>query len=135
MTAGGPVAHRNSLGRSLGLGERLFATPAERRFVAAVDDGLELVEEGLLREIAFADEIADATTRYLLAAGGKRVRPTLTLLIAQLGEGATPASSPPPRRPRSRIWPRSTTTTSWTRRRCAAASPARRPSGATTSPS
>jgi heptaprenyl diphosphate synthase len=78
------------LGRSLGLGEKLFATPTERRFVAAVDDGLELVEEGLLREIAFADDIADATTRYLLAAGGKRVRPTLTLLIAQLGDGATP---------------------------------------------
>ena len=90
MNAGAPPAQRNSLGRSLGLGERLFATPAERRFVSAVDDGLELVEEGLLREIAFADEIADATTRYLLAAGGKRVRPTLTLLIAQLGDGATP---------------------------------------------
>ena len=28
--------------------------------------------------------------RYLLAAGGKRVRPTLTLLISQLGDGATP---------------------------------------------
>ncbi|MBD8702635.1 polyprenyl synthetase family protein [Frigoribacterium sp. CFBP9039] len=90
MSAGGPTTHRNSLGTSLGLGEKLFATPAERRFVAAVDSGLELVEEGLLREIAFADEIADATTRYLLAAGGKRVRPTLTLLIAQLGDGATP---------------------------------------------
>ncbi|KPG82975.1 polyprenyl synthetase family protein [Frigoribacterium sp. RIT-PI-h] len=90
MNAGAPPAQRNSLGRSLGLGEKLFATPTERRFVAAVDDGLELVEEGLLREIAFADDIADATTRYLLAAGGKRVRPTLTLLIAQLGDGATP---------------------------------------------
>jgi len=90
MTPSVPTTRRNSLSASLGLGEKLFASPAERRFVAAVDDGLELVEEGLLREIAFADEIADATTRYLLAAGGKRVRPTLTLLIAQLGEGATP---------------------------------------------
>ena len=90
MTPSVPTTRRNSLSASLGLGEKLFASPAERRFVAAVDDGLELVESGLLREIAFADEIADATTRYLLAAGGKRVRPTLTLLIAQLGEGATP---------------------------------------------
>jgi len=56
VNAGAPPAQRNSLGRSLGLGEKLFATPTERRFVAAVDDGLELVEEGLLREIAFADE-------------------------------------------------------------------------------
>jgi heptaprenyl diphosphate synthase len=35
----------------------------------------------------FADEIADVTSRYLLEAGGKRVRPVLTLLTAQLGEG------------------------------------------------
>ncbi|WP_423924265.1 polyprenyl synthetase family protein [Frigoribacterium sp. 2-23] len=75
---------------SLGLGERLFASPTERRFVAAVDAGLDQVEEGLLREISFADDLADATTRYLFAAGGKRVRPTLTLLISQLGDGATP---------------------------------------------
>ena len=85
-----PLTRRSSsLSSSLGLGEKLFASPSDRRFVQSVDDGLELVEQGLLREIAFADEIADATTRYLLAAGGKRVRPTLTLLIAQLGDGVT----------------------------------------------
>lgn len=33
--------------------------------------------------------MADVTTRYLLDAGGKRVRPMLALLIAQLGEGNT----------------------------------------------
>ena len=37
----------------------------------------------------FADEIADVTSRYLLEAGGKRVRPMLTLLTAQLGDGNT----------------------------------------------
>jgi len=81
---------RSSLASSLGLGERLFASASDRRFVASVDAGLDEVEVGLTREIAFADELADVTARYLLAAGGKRVRPTLTLLIAQLGEGATP---------------------------------------------
>jgi heptaprenyl diphosphate synthase len=35
----------------------------------------------------FADNLADVTARYLLEAGGKRVRPMLTLLAAQLGEG------------------------------------------------
>lgn len=35
------------------------------------------------------DTLADATTRYLYEAGGKRVRPMLTLLTAELGEGAT----------------------------------------------
>src|SRR5690606_3330355 len=33
----------------------------------------------------------DETTRYLLEAGGKRIRPVLTLLTAQLGIGNSPA--------------------------------------------
>jgi len=37
--------------------------------------------------MSFADNLADVTSRYLLDAGGKRVRPTLTLLTAQLGNG------------------------------------------------
>ncbi len=87
-----PVARRApSLRKSLGIGERLFATPSERRFIAAVDDGLELVEHGLEQAMASTDTLADTTSRYLLSAGGKRIRPTLTLLIAQLGDGVTDA--------------------------------------------
>lgn len=52
-----------------------------------IEDGLEAVEEGLLVEMSFADDMADVTSRYLLEAGGKRVRPVLTLLTAQLGTG------------------------------------------------
>ena len=37
----------------------------------------------------FADTIADVAGRYLLEAGGKRVRPMLTLLTSQLGQGVT----------------------------------------------
>nr|WP_241732306.1 polyprenyl synthetase family protein [Galbitalea soli] len=37
--------------------------------------------------MAFSDDLADVTSRYLLEAGGKRVRPVLTLLTAQLGGG------------------------------------------------
>lgn len=48
-----------------------------------------MVEAGLLDQMHFADEIADVTGRYLLAAGGKRVRPVLALLTAQLGDGNT----------------------------------------------
>ncbi|MBF4591333.1 polyprenyl synthetase family protein [Curtobacterium sp. VKM Ac-1395] len=85
-----PVARRApSLRASLGIGERLFASPAERRFISAVDDGLELVEQGLEDAMRSADTLADTTSRYLLSAGGKRIRPTLTLLIAQLGNGVT----------------------------------------------
>ena len=35
--------------------------------------------------------MADVTSRYLLEAGGKRIRPVLTLLTAQLGEGNNPS--------------------------------------------
>jgi heptaprenyl diphosphate synthase len=86
-----PLTRRtNSLSSSLGLGEKLFASSDERRFVDAIEGGLETVEAGLLAQMSFADEIADVTSRYLLDAGGKRVRPVLTLLAAQLGEGTTP---------------------------------------------
>lgn len=83
-----PLARRsNTLSSSLGLGEKLFASSDERRFVDAIEEGLQTVEAGLLDQMQFADEIADVTSRYLLEAGGKRVRPVLTLLTAQLGEG------------------------------------------------
>jgi heptaprenyl diphosphate synthase len=87
-----PPARRGSgLSSSLGLAEKLFSSASERRFVAAIDAGLDRVEEGLLVEMAFGDDLADVTSRYLLSAGGKRIRPTLTLLISQLGDGATDA--------------------------------------------
>ncbi len=81
------VRRNASLGASLGLGEKFFTTPDERRVADAVERGLEVVEARLTTEVVFADEIADVTSRYLLEAGGKRVRPTLTLLTAQLGGG------------------------------------------------
>ncbi|QAY74815.1 polyprenyl synthetase family protein [Agromyces protaetiae] len=55
----------------------------------AIDDGLDRVEAGLVDEVSFTDPIADPASRYLLEAGGKRVRPMLTLLAAQLGDGVT----------------------------------------------
>ncbi len=92
MTPSPPLARRsNTLSSSLGLGEKLFASSEERAFAAAIEKGLEEVEAGLLKEMTFADVVADVTTRYLLEAGGKRVRPTLTLLTAQLGTGNNPS--------------------------------------------
>ena len=81
---------RSTLTSSLGLGEKLFASSEERHFAEAIEQGLTEVEAGLLAQMSFADEMADATSRYLLEAGGKRVRPTLVLLTAQLGEGNNP---------------------------------------------
>ena len=51
---------------------------------------LALVEERLRDAVAQSDVLADATSRHLVNAGGKRLRPLLTLLAAQLGEGGRP---------------------------------------------
>ncbi len=92
MNPSPPLSRRSStLSSSLGLGEKLFASSEERHFAAAIEKGLDEVEAGLLQEMTFADVVADVTTRYLLEAGGKRVRPTLTLLTAQLGTGNNPS--------------------------------------------
>jgi len=81
---------RASLTGQLGFTERIFIRGEDRELANAVDDGLAHVEDGLLREMRFADGLADVTARYLLEAGGKRVRPMLTLLAAQLGDGTNP---------------------------------------------
>jgi heptaprenyl diphosphate synthase len=88
VTASAPIARRsNTLRSSLGLGEKLFASSDERKLAKAIDSGLELVEAGLLEQMSFTDDLADVTSRYLLDAGGKRIRPVLALLTAQLGTG------------------------------------------------
>jgi len=51
---------------------------------------LALVEERLRDAVAQSDALADATSRHLVNAGGKRLRPVLALLAAQLGDGARP---------------------------------------------
>jgi heptaprenyl diphosphate synthase len=91
VTPSVPTARRsNTLSSSLGLGEKLFASSGERKLAKAIDSGLEDVEAGLLSQMSFTDDLADVTSRYLLDAGGKRIRPVLTLLTAQLGIGNNP---------------------------------------------
>lgn len=84
------MRRRHKLQSAVGLGETLFASTEERRFAAALTKGLDQVESGLLAQVTFGDVLADATARYLFDAGGKRIRPTLALLTAQLGMGNTP---------------------------------------------
>lgn len=67
--------------------ERIFVGPRMRKLANIVEDGLTRVEETLAVELRVSDALADATTRYLYEAGGKRLRPMLTLLTAQLGKG------------------------------------------------
>ncbi|QIM17255.1 polyprenyl synthetase family protein [Leucobacter insecticola] len=65
----------------------LFRGVQDRRHAKALQAELDLVEAGLLENLTFASPVADVPARYLLEAGGKRIRPTLTLLASELGEG------------------------------------------------
>src|SRR5690606_19231992 len=47
-------------------------------------------EERLRDAVAQSDRLADATSRHLVNAGGKRLRPALTLLTAHLGDASRP---------------------------------------------
>lgn len=66
---------------------RLFQGASERRLAKRVEDELATVEAGLLEHLRFANQVADAPARYLAEAGGKRIRPLLTLLTSELGDG------------------------------------------------
>ena len=72
------------------LRDRLTAVPALKGLASAVEAGVPIVEAEISKNITFADDVADATGRYLLDAGGKRMRPTLAILTAQLGDGLNP---------------------------------------------
>ncbi|WNM24165.1 polyprenyl synthetase family protein [Demequina capsici] len=56
----------------------------------ALTPRLELIEERLRDAVAQSDRLADATSRHLVDAGGKRLRPMLVLLASQLGDGSRP---------------------------------------------
>lgn len=59
---------------------------ANRQLLAALEQGLERVEQQLVVAVSNTDPIAKVTARHLIDAGGKRIRPTLVLLTAQLGD-------------------------------------------------
>lgn len=86
-----PASPGTRLASRLGFSDRVFLGPAGRRVASRIEDGLDLVEAGLAEELKVADPVADAAARYLYEAGGKRIRPVLTLLAAQLGAGNIPA--------------------------------------------
>jgi heptaprenyl diphosphate synthase len=63
---------------------------AEPALADLVRTGLEAVEARLLKAVEQADPLADDASRHLVSAGGKRVRPLLTLLSAQFGDPTRP---------------------------------------------
>ena len=59
----------------------------DKLLLKRLSDGIKQVEASLEKAVAQTDPIADATSRHLTQAGGKRVRPTLVLLTSQFGDG------------------------------------------------
>ena len=49
-----------------------------------------VVEDALAQAVGNADALADDVSRHLVTAGGKRLRPMLTFLAGELGDGARP---------------------------------------------
>jgi heptaprenyl diphosphate synthase len=84
-----PSASGSRIAGKLGLTDRIFAGPRSRKLLSAVEAGLKRVDLALENELRSSDALADTTSRYLYDAGGKRIRPVLALLTAQLGDGAT----------------------------------------------
>jgi heptaprenyl diphosphate synthase len=58
---------------------------ADRALLQHIEAGLEKVEDALLKATEHTDPIAAVTARHLVDAGGKRIRPVLVLLTAELG--------------------------------------------------
>lgn len=84
-----PTVPGSHIAGKLGLTDRVFSGARSRTLAKTVEAGLKRVDTALEQELHVADALADATSRYLYDAGGKRVRPMLALLTAQLGDGAT----------------------------------------------
>ncbi len=64
---------------------------ADPALAASIDAGLVEVEARLQEVVGSAHPMLDLAARHLVTAGGKRVRPMLTLLASHLGEPHAPA--------------------------------------------
>jgi heptaprenyl diphosphate synthase len=61
---------------------------------ASLSSGLATVEAALLESVATADQLVNETASHLIRAGGKRVRPLVTLLASRFGDPAAPGVVP-----------------------------------------
>jgi heptaprenyl diphosphate synthase len=80
------MSHVASISSNFGLLDALSASADERALVKRLDDGLRRIEQDLETNLHFGDAYTDTIARYLLEAGGKRVRPLLALLTAEYGD-------------------------------------------------
>ncbi|MGH3492719.1 MAG: polyprenyl synthetase family protein [Sciscionella sp.] len=68
--------------------------PVDAELVSRVQAGLETVERELTAAVASDVGLLERAAHHLLDAGGKRFRPLLVLLAAQLGDSAAPGVIP-----------------------------------------
>lgn len=64
---------------------------ADQALLSRIEAGLERVEISLKAATEHTDPIAAVTARHLVDAGGKRIRPVLVLLTAELGDASDPS--------------------------------------------
>ncbi|MEN9707087.1 MAG: hypothetical protein RIS31_653 [Actinomycetota bacterium] len=62
-----------------------FRSLTDVALIKKLEAGLEQVESGLLNATKHTDPVAKDAARHLVEAGGKRIRPVLVMLAAQLG--------------------------------------------------
>ena len=91
------------LAATLSLPPGFDALEEHEQLVSALVDSLSVIEDELAAALTNADRLADDVSRHLLDAGGKRVRPLLTVLASLLADpnvaaGTTVEISPQVRR-------------------------------------
>lgn len=88
----GPVASQDpnpstmSIATGLKLPAGFTAVAEDPQLGPSISMSMARVEKVLREAIANSDPLADATSRHLVEAGGKRIRPLLALLAAHLGD-------------------------------------------------
>ncbi|MCU1553868.1 MAG: geranylgeranyl pyrophosphate synthase [Arthrobacter sp.] len=86
-----PDLNTTAIATGLQLPAGFAAIAGDPELGPAITTNLARVEKKLREAIANSDPLADATSRHLVEAGGKRIRPLLTLLCAHLGDASLPA--------------------------------------------
>ena len=84
------TAHTESSAERRPAGAGMSFPVPDDALASRLTERLALVEERLRDAVTNSDELADETSRHLVNAGGKRLRPLLTLLTAELGDGTRP---------------------------------------------
>jgi heptaprenyl diphosphate synthase len=79
-----------ALAASISLPPGFRSVAEDPDFGPAISQGMAKVEKLLRDAVANSDPLIDATSRHLVEAGGKRVRPLLVILTSLLGEGVNP---------------------------------------------